>query len=83
MMESGDQFVIFWRGKNDEVGKNISPKNGAFIGELRSYLTRLLEDIAADRIKEIQAVPPAAPAAVASPSLVEPTHKSARPKRRR
>jgi hypothetical protein len=44
-MKSGDAFFLFYRTKNDEIGKNISIKNAKFKIQLHKYLRILKEDL--------------------------------------
>ncbi|TSC60047.1 MAG: Uncharacterized protein Greene041662_273 [Candidatus Peregrinibacteria bacterium Greene0416_62] len=47
-VETGTGFFLFYRGKNDPIGKNISIKNPAFRNRLLQYLDLLLSDISAE-----------------------------------
>lgn len=49
-VETGTGFFLFYRSKNDVLGKNISIKNPAFKKRLIQYLGLLSADIAAGRI---------------------------------
>lgn len=51
-VETGTGFFLFFRGKNDEIGKNISIKNPAFKKRLLQYLNLLNGDIAAGHFTE-------------------------------
>lgn len=53
VVTEGDLFVLFYRGKQDNVGANMSQNNAAFNAALIRHLGLLREDIAADRIEEI------------------------------
>lgn len=53
VVAEGDLFVLFYRGKQDKVGANMSPKNEAFVAALSKYLELLREDITAGHIEEI------------------------------
>jgi len=44
-VESDDLFFLFYRDKNDKVGKNISIKNEEFKLQLSKYLISLNKDI--------------------------------------
>ncbi|HBB02665.1 MAG: hypothetical protein US89_C0005G0078 [Candidatus Peregrinibacteria bacterium GW2011_GWF2_38_29] len=44
-MKDGDKFFLFYRSKNDEIGKNISVKNPKFKNELVKYLLMLEKDV--------------------------------------
>lgn len=44
-VEGGDLFLLFYRGKNDPVGKNVTIKNPAFKTALVAHLRLLGEDI--------------------------------------
>ena len=46
---TGTGFLLFYRGKNDKLGKNISIKNPVFRERLSVYLHLLSADIAAER----------------------------------
>ncbi len=48
-VESGTGFFLFYRGKNDPIGKNISIKNPVFKKRLLTYLDLLSADIASGR----------------------------------
>ena len=50
-VEAGDLFLVFYRDKNDAVGKNITPHNPAFARQLTKHLAALLEDIKAERFE--------------------------------
>jgi hypothetical protein len=52
-VEEGDLFLLFYRGKNDEIGKNITLANPAFRRQLNRHLDLLLQDIAAGRTQVI------------------------------
>jgi hypothetical protein len=52
-VEEGDLFLLFYRGKNDEIGKNITLANPAFRRQLNRHLDLLLQDIAAGRTQII------------------------------
>ncbi len=45
-VETNAGFFLFYRGKNDPIGKNISIKNPAFHKRLLQYLDLLQADIA-------------------------------------
>ena len=44
-LESGDRFFLFYRSKNDKIGKNITIKNPEFKITLIKYLSFLNDDI--------------------------------------
>ncbi|MEK7563254.1 MAG: hypothetical protein AAB544_02570 [Patescibacteria group bacterium] len=46
-VETGTGFFLFYRGKSDIIGKNISIKNPSFRKRLLQYLDLLQSDIAA------------------------------------
>ena len=46
---TGTGFFLFYRGKNDKLGENISIKNPLFRERLSVYLNVLSADIAAGR----------------------------------
>lgn len=48
-VEENDLFLLFYRGKSDEIGKNVTLANPAFRRQLNRHLDLLLQDIAADR----------------------------------
>ncbi len=50
-VESGTGFFLFYRGKNDPIGKNVSIKNPAFRKRLHAYLDLLQLDIAAGQLQ--------------------------------
>jgi len=53
MVAGEDLFLLFYRGKNDSIGANASPKNPAFRAELHKYLALLEQDIHAGAIDTI------------------------------
>lgn len=50
-VETGTGFFLFYRGKNDAIGKNITIKNPAFRKRLLQYLDLLQSDIAVGRMQ--------------------------------
>jgi hypothetical protein len=52
-VEEDDLFLLFYRGKSDEIGKNITLANPAFRRQLNRHLDLLLQDIAAGRTQVI------------------------------
>lgn len=50
-VETSIGFFLFYRGKNDIIGKNITIKNPAFRKRLLQYLDLLQSDIANGRIQ--------------------------------
>jgi hypothetical protein len=46
-VEDGTLFLLFYRGKNDPLGQNVSHKNPAFVRQLEKHLDLLLTDLAA------------------------------------
>lgn len=50
-MLSGKNFFLFYRSKNDEIGKNMSVKNPKFKNELIKYLQILRKDIEANELE--------------------------------
>lgn len=48
-VETNTGFLLFYRDKNDVIGKNISIKNPAFKKRLLQYLDLLTADIASGR----------------------------------
>ena len=53
VVEDGDMFLLFYRGKNDPIGGNISMANPAFRQALEKYLALLEADIADGDIEEL------------------------------
>jgi len=53
--EDGDMFLLFYRGKNDPVGQNVSMANPAFRAALGKYLALLESDIADGNVEELVA----------------------------
>ena len=51
--EDGDMFLLFYRGKNDPVGRNASIANPAFRSALDKYLMLLEADILDGNIEEL------------------------------
>ena len=54
MVAGEDLFLLFYRGKNDPLGANASPKNPLFRAELHKYLALLEEDIRAGKFDIIE-----------------------------
>lgn len=54
--EEGTLFLLFYRGKNDSVGENISPKNPAFTRQLERYLALLHADLSTGEFDVIKTV---------------------------
>jgi hypothetical protein len=54
-VEDGDMFLLFYRGKNDAIGRNASMSNPAFRAALDKYLALLEADIADGAIEELVA----------------------------
>ena len=52
-VEDGDMFLLFYRGKNDPVGRNASIANPAFRSALDKYLMLLEADILDGNIEEL------------------------------
>ena len=52
-VEDGDMFLLFYRGKNDPVGQNVSIANPAFRSALDKYLMLLEGDILDGNIEEL------------------------------
>lgn len=50
-VETSTGFFLFYRGKNDTIGKNITIKNPAFRKRLLQYLDLLQADIAVGRMQ--------------------------------
>lgn len=44
-VDDGTLFLLFYRGKTDAVGKNVSHKNPAFLKQLEKHLALLQEDL--------------------------------------
>ena len=57
--EDGDMFLLFYRGKNDPVGRNVSIANPAFRSALDKYLMLLEADILDGNIEELFSDPSA------------------------
>lgn len=55
-MDDGTLFLLFYRGKNDSVGENISPKNPAFTKQLEKHLAFLHDDLTAGKFDVIKTV---------------------------
>ena len=53
-VEDTQLFLLFYRDKNDPVGRNVSPKNPAFATALRQHLALLREDIAAGQFDQFE-----------------------------
>lgn len=51
--DDGDMFLIFYRGKNDPVGRNASMANPVFRAQLDKHLALLEADIAAGDVEEL------------------------------
>lgn len=54
-----DLFLLFYRDKNDPVGKNASMANPAFRSALHKHLSILNEDILSSNIEELPIKPKA------------------------
>ncbi len=52
-VEDGEMFLLFYRGKNDPVGRNVSIANPAFRSALDKYLILLEADILDENIEEL------------------------------
>lgn len=48
-IKTGTGYFLFYRGKNDAIGKNITIKNPTFRKTLSRYLSLLHADMGADR----------------------------------
>ena len=55
-VESGTGFFLFYRGKNDAIGKNITIKNPVFRKRLLQYLDLLQADISGGNFTTYAAV---------------------------
>lgn len=53
VVEDGDMFLLFYRGKNDPIGGNVSMANPAFSKTLEKYLALLEADIADGNVEEL------------------------------
>ncbi|MBC8040312.1 MAG: hypothetical protein H7Y06_07205 [Opitutaceae bacterium] len=53
-VDDGTLFLLFYRGKNDDVGSNVSHKNPAFTKQLEKHLDFLLADLAAKKFDVIK-----------------------------
>ena len=54
IVDGGDLFLLFYRGKNDALGRNISTDNPQFTTSLRKHLCLLEEDILAGKIETLE-----------------------------
>ena len=52
-VEDEDTFLLFYRGKNDPIGRNANMANPAFRTALEKYLALLEADIAANNVEEL------------------------------
>lgn len=52
-VDDGDMFLLFYRGKNDPVGRNASMANPVFRAQLDKHLALLEADIAAGDVEEL------------------------------
>ena len=50
-VETGTGFLLFYRGKNDTIGKNITIKNPVFRKRLLQYLDLLQSDLVTGRMQ--------------------------------
>jgi len=55
-VDDGTLFLLFYRGKNDAVGENISPKNPAFTKQLEKHLDFLQSDLTTGKFDVIKTV---------------------------
>ena len=53
-VEDGTLFLLFYRDKNDPVGKNIAAKNPAFVEQLKKHLALLHADIEGGKFDMLQ-----------------------------
>jgi hypothetical protein len=53
-VEDGTLFLLFYRGKNDPVGENISPKNPVFTRQLEKHLDLLQADLSGKKFDVIE-----------------------------
>mgnify|MGYP001627643584 CR=1 FL=1 len=53
VVDDGDVFLLFYRGKNDAIGSNASMSNPAFKAALSKHLALLEEDIRKGRIETL------------------------------
>jgi len=53
VVDDGDVFLLFYRGKNDAIGNNTSMANPAFKASLAKHLALLEEDIRAGQIESL------------------------------
>lgn len=49
-VETNTGFFLFYRNKNDELGKNINISHPAFKKRLHSYLDLLMKDVSSERL---------------------------------
>lgn len=52
-VDDGTLFLLFYRGKNDPIGENVSHKKPAFTTQLGKHLDFLLEDLTAKKFDVI------------------------------
>lgn len=52
-VDDGDMFLLFYRGKNDPVGRNASMTNRAFRAALDKHFALLEADIDAGQIEPL------------------------------
>lgn len=53
-IDDGTLFLLFYRGKNDAVGENITHKNSAFTRQLEKHLDFLKADLVAKKFDVIK-----------------------------
>jgi hypothetical protein len=53
LVEDRDLFLLFYRDKNDAVGRNASMANPSFRSALEKHLSLLNEDILAENIERL------------------------------
>jgi hypothetical protein len=53
VLDGGDLFLLFYRGKDDPLGRNVSLSNPAFRKALDTHLTLLEADIAQGDIEPV------------------------------
>lgn len=52
-VEDGDLFLLFYRSKNDPIGRNVSMANPVFREALDKHLALLEADIAGGKLEEL------------------------------
>lgn len=55
VVDDDDLFLLFYRGKNDPLGRNASMNNPAFRTALDKYLALLEQDVVSGKIEQLNA----------------------------